>query len=180
MKLIQTVFKDVKIIEFKKYKDKRGIFYELYNKSIFEKLIAHKIDFIQDNLSISKKNVLRGLHFQSLKPQSKFIKVLKGRILDVFVDIRRDSNTYGEHKIYELSDLNNLGIWIPAGFAHGFLSLEEDTIINYKIDNYYDPINEYTLLWNDSNLSIDWGIKEPLLSKKDKDGLLFKHISELI
>ena len=132
------------------------------------------IDFVQDNESISKKNVLRGLHFQ-IPPfaQGKLVRVVSGSVLDVAVDLRKGSPTYGKHEIVELSADNKRQFWIPPGFAHGFLSLEENTVFNYKCSNYYSPVSERTIKWNDPDLNIDWQINEPIVSEKDQNGLDF-------
>ena len=167
MILEKTDINDVILVTPKVYYDTRGYFMESYNQKKVEMLIKDR--FVQDNESVSHKNVLRGLHFQ-LPPhaQSKLIRVIKGSILDVAVDLRKDSSTYGKHYKHVLSGENKKQLYIPAGFAHGFLSLEDDTILNYKCSDYYDAKSEAILLWNDPDLSIDWGILDPILAEKDR------------
>jgi dTDP-4-dehydrorhamnose 3,5-epimerase len=160
------------------YGDKRGVFMETYNKKEFDRRIDAKINFVQDNLSVSKKGVLRGLHLQ--KPpfdQGKFIQVLKGSVLDVVIDLRKTSSTYGQHYKIEINDKNRYQLWIPRGFAHGFLAKEENTIFSYKCDNPYSKDHEMSLLWNDKDLGIDWGIKNPLVSQKDMLAESFKNFN---
>ena len=154
--------------------DERGSFMELWNEGDFQKENL-KIDFFQDNLSISKKHVLRGLHFQN-KPhgQLKYVQVVKGKVLDVAVDIRQNSKTYGKHFAIELSEKNHKSLWIPTGFAHGFLALEEENIFLYKCSGEYNPQKEYTIKWNDSELAINWGVSNPIVSEKDNRGISFQ------
>lgn len=149
------------------FTDERGYFMETYNQKTLEKVI--KSAFVQDNESLSQKGVLRGLHYQ--KPpfaQAKLIRVIFGSILDVAVDIRKNSATYGQHFKHVLSAENKKQLYIPVGFAHGFLCLEDHTILNYKCSAFYDKKSEASLLWNDKDLHIDWGISEPILAEKDK------------
>ncbi len=149
------------------FDDERGYFYESYNEEVFSK---HGLNtrFVQDNQSCSKKNVLRGLHFQHPPfDQGKLVRVLRGSVIDVAVDIRRNSPTYGKHIKVTLSETNKLIFWIPPGFAHGFLSLEEDTLFLYKCTRVYHKNSESGILWNDPVLKIDWGIDTPLVSSKD-------------
>lgn len=152
------------------FEDDRGHFFESFNENVFNELTGRKIHFVQDNQSLSSKNVLRGLHFQ--KPpfaQGKLVRVIQGKVLDVAVDLRKDSPTYGHSEKIILSAENKCVFWVPEGFAHGFLSLEDDTIFSYKCTNFYDKDSEDGLNWNDSDLAIDWGLSEsPLLSEKDK------------
>jgi len=173
MNIETTSFKDLIIIEPEIFKDKRGYFTEFYSKKKLDNFID--VAFIQDNESCSQKDVLRGLHFQ--KPpfeQAKLIRVIKGKILDVVVDLRKDSNTFKKHFKIKLSSENKKQLYVPKGFAHGFVVLENDTIINYKCSNYYNPMAEFTLLWNDKNLNINWEIENPILSEKDKIGIELK------
>jgi dTDP-4-dehydrorhamnose 3,5-epimerase len=151
------------------FKDDRGLFFESFNQKQFNETIGEKIDFVQDNLSISKKNVVRGLHFQK-EPfaQGKLVQVVQGKAIDVVVDIRKNSPTYGKHISVELSDENNNVFWIPEGFAHGFIALEDNTVFSYKCTHYYDSKSEGSLLWNDEMLAIDWGVENPILSDKDQ------------
>lgn len=157
------------------FSDDRGAFIETFNENVFAEITGKKIQFVQDNLSMSKKNVIRGLHFQAPPfAQGKLVRVLKGTVIDVAVDLRKNSSTYGEHVSVELSGDNNLCFWIPEGFAHGFSALEENTVFSYKCTNFYSKQSEGCILWNDPDLNIDWKINEPLLSGKDKLGQLFK------
>ncbi len=167
MILEQTDINDVILLTPRVYKDERGYFMESYNQKKVDKLI--KDNFVQDNESLSNKNVLRGLHLQ-VPPyaQAKLIRVIKGSILDVAVDLRQSSSTYGKHFKHILSGENKKQLYIPKGFAHGFLSLEDGTILNYKCSNYYHADSESSIAWNDPNLSIDWGILDPILAEKDR------------
>ena len=157
----------------KVFKDERGEFFETYNYEKYA-LQLPNVNFVQDNLSKSHKNVLRGLHFQ-LPPfeQGKLVQVIKGRALDVAVDIRKNSKTYGHYFSVELSEINKIQFWIPPGFAHGFLSLEDDTLFAYKCTNNYSPGHEKTILWNDPQLTINWGEIQPIVSLKDLQGVPF-------
>ena len=170
MKIIETAIKDLYVIEPNVFGDSRGYFLESFNLEKFEAAIG-RVNFVQDNESCSQKGVLRGLHFQ--RPpfeQAKLVRVIKGRVLDVAVDLRKDSPTYGEHVAVELSGENKKQFFVPRGFAHGFVVLEDDTIFSYKVDNKYAPDHEGGIMWNDPNLKINWelGESEPLLSEKDK------------
>lgn len=159
------------VIEPRRFHDDRGYFFESFNEQKYAELLGEDVVFVQDNVSCSKKNVLRGLHFQNPPfAQGKLVSVVKGKVLDVAVDLRKDSPTYGQHEIIELSAENGLQFYIPPGFAHGFVALEEDTLFSYKCTNYYSPSHEDTLLWNDSKLDIDWKCSAPLVSEKDKIG----------
>ena len=169
MTAIPTDIKDVFIIEPIVLKDERGVFFESFQQQKFNELIGAEITFVQENESISKKDVLRGLHFQ--KPpfaQGKLVRVIAGSVIDVAVDIRKNSPTYGKHVAVELSAENKRQLWIPAGFAHGFVSLEDDTVFQYKCTNYYNKAAEDELLWNDETLGINWEIQQPILSPKDE------------
>lgn len=170
MKLFKTELKDCYLVEPRVFNDNRGFFFESYNKLNFKK---NKLinNFVQDNFSQSKKNVLRGLHFQKKKPQAKFFYVTFGKVLDVVLDLRKSSKTYLKHQKFILSDKNKKQIYIPPGFAHGFLVLSDRAFCNYKCDNYYDPSDDGSIIWNDKDLNIKWGIKNPILSDKDKKGL---------
>lgn len=151
----------------KVFYDERGYFFESYNEPLMQSNGIH-LRFLQDNQSYSRKGVLRGLHFQAPPfEQGKLVRVARGSVLDVAVDIRKDSPTYGQHIGVTLSAVNQKMFWIPPGFAHGFLSLEEDTIFLYKCTNVYDKASEGGLVWNDPDLGIQWGEKEPLVSTKD-------------
>jgi dTDP-4-dehydrorhamnose 3,5-epimerase len=158
----------------KVFGDQRGFFLETYNESRYDGVLKN-VQFVQDNFSSSNKGVLRGLHFQ--KPpysQGKLVQVITGSALDVAVDLRKNSETYGQHVKVLLSAEKRNQFWIPEGFAHGFLALEDNTIFSYKCTNYYNPQSEETIFWNDRNLQIDWQIDNPVISPKDKEGMLFK------
>ena len=174
MKATKIDLEGVYIFETPKYKDKRGTFTVPFNLKEFKEVTNFYADFVQDNLSTSKKNVLRGLHYQLKKPQGKLVRVIKGSVQDVIVDIRQKSPTFGKSFSIVLSSKNNLSLWVPPGFAHGFLSLSEGTQFFYKVTDDYSPENERTLLWNDPELKIDWKIIDPIISQKDIDGKLFK------
>jgi len=167
MILEKTNIEDIILLTPRVYKDDRGYFMESYNQKKVEILI--KDQFVQDNESESHKNVLRGLHFQ-VPPhaQSKLLRVIKGSILDIAVDLRKESSTYGKYFKHILSGENKKQLYIPVGFAHGFLSLEDNTILNYKCSDYYDANAEASILWNDPDLAIDWGIDNPILAEKDQ------------
>jgi dTDP-4-dehydrorhamnose 3,5-epimerase len=158
----------------KVFGDQRGFFLETYNASRYNDILKN-IQFVQDNFSSSNKGVLRGLHFQNPPySQGKLVQVITGSALDVAVDLRKNSETYGQHVKVLLSAEKRNQFWIPEGFAHGFLALEDNTIFSYKCTNYYNPQSEVTILWNDRNLQIDWQIDNPIISPKDKEGMLFK------
>lgn len=174
MELQETGFDGLYVVKAKVFWDDRGYFLETYNKLQYEK---HGIDvsFMQDNLSMSSKNVLRGLHLQNPPyEQGKLVRVLRGAVLDVVVDIRKGSPTYGKHYKLELSDSNHLALWIPAGFAHGFNTLEDNTLFSYKCTNVYNKESEDAILWNDPDLGIDWNAKDPIISDKDLKAKHFK------
>ena len=165
MKINKTFIEDLLIIEPQLFKDERGFFYESYNKNNLDINIV----FVQDNESKSYKGVIRGLHFQ-VPPfeQTKLVRCVSGNILDVAVDLRTNSKTYGKSFSIELSSENNKQLFVPKGFAHGFQILSETAIVNYKVDNYYNPKSESGLIWNDNDLSIDWNLDiKPILSDKD-------------
>jgi len=160
------------------FEDERGYFYESYSKQAFEK-IGLDIDFVQDNQSLSQKGVLRGLHFQNPPyTQGKLVRVIKGAVMDVAVDIRKNSPTYGKfHKVLLTEDNKRL-FWIPPGFAHGFLTLEDETIFSYKVTGIYNKESEGCIKWDDTNLNINWGIPTDmklLVSEKDEEGDLFNN-----
>ncbi|WP_272152031.1 dTDP-4-dehydrorhamnose 3,5-epimerase [Tenacibaculum aiptasiae] len=178
MKFINTEIPEVVIIEPKVFGDSRGYFLESYNKKEFEKNVV-ATEFLQDNESKSSKGVLRGLHFQ--KPpfeQAKLVRCIKGKVLDVAVDIRKGSPTYGKHVAVELSEDNKRQLFVPRGFAHGFVVLSENAIFAYKVDNWYAPDHDSGIMWNDSDLNIDWMISsdEVLLSEKDKNLTFLKDL----
>jgi dTDP-4-dehydrorhamnose 3,5-epimerase len=174
MKINKTFIEDLLIIEPQLFKDERGFFYESYNK----KNLDINIVFVQDNESKSYKGVIRGLHFQAPPfEQTKLVRCISGNILDVAVDLRTNSKTYGKFFSIELSSKNNKQLFIPKGFAHGFQVLSEIAIVNYKVDEYYNPDSESGLIWNDKDLSIDWNLDlKPILSKKDLKLISFKEL----
>lgn len=168
MEIIHTPFEGLKVIQPKVWGDARGHFFESYSEAAF-KAAGLPTDFVQDNQSLSASGILRGLHFQAPPfAQGKLVRVIMGAVLDVVVDIRKGSATYGEHFKIELSADNNKMLWVPPGFAHGFLTLQDDTIFVYKVTGLYNKESEGGLLWNDPQLGIDWGVADPLLSDKDK------------
>ena len=169
MKIIKTRLKDIILIKTKLFKDKRGYFKEI------EKFKVLKKKFIFDCFSYSKRNTLRGLHLQTRKSQAKIITVVHGKILDVVVDLRKKSPNYGKHFSIEISDKSDFSIFIPEGFAHGFLCLSKNCAVYYKCTNYRDKNSEKTIKWNDKKLNIRWPIKKPILSKKDSNGIDFKN-----
>ena len=168
MNIISTKIEGVYLIKPEIFKDERGSFFESFNQKIFQKETNQKINFVQDNQSVSAKNILRGLHFQ--KPphgQAKLVRVIKGSVLDVVVDLRKKSKTYSEYILEELSEYNNHQLFIPKGMAHGFLTLEDNTIFSYKCSEFYCKGAEDSIVWNDSSIGIKWPGSKPLLSKKD-------------
>ena len=171
IQVTDTVLPEVKLIEPKVFGDARGFFFESFNGREFAEKVAPGVEFVQDNHSRSAKNVLRGLHYQIQHPQGKLVRVASGAILDVVVDIRRSSPDFGKWIAVPLSAENKLQIWIPAGFAHGFLSLADGTELLYKTTDFWYPEHERTLLWSDPDIAIDWSLDgEPLLAAKDAAG----------
>jgi len=168
MKIIKTKFKDLLVFKSENYKDKRGFLREISLQKYLKKKLIFTI------VSKSKKNVLRGLHVQTKKKQDKYISVLKGKILDVVVDCRKKSATYGQHYKIILSDENATSVYIPAGFAHGFLGLEKENIVIYSCTNYRNKNSEISISWDDKDLKIKWPIKKPILSQKDSNNSSFK------
>ncbi len=168
------IFNEVKILKNVVFSDERGFFLESFNKKKFQETLNLKINFVQDNHSRSKKGVLRGLHFQrEPSAQAKLVRVVKGSILDVVVDIRVKSANFGKWESVELSEKNKLMLFVPEGFAHGFLTIENDSDVIYKTNNFYDPSSDTVLNWNDSSTAVNWnlnfyGINEPCLSEKDQ------------
>ncbi len=174
MEVIKTKIPDLYIVKPRVFEDYRGYFFESYNKEMF---LRNGIDqnFVQDNESKSSKGVLRGLHFQ--KPpfaQGNLVRVMQGAVLDVAVDIRKNSPTYGQWASVELTHNNKWMYWVPPGFAHGFVTLEDNTVFFYKCTNVYNKESEGSILWNDPDLNIDWKMENPILSDKDKTSPLFK------
>jgi len=170
MKFIRTEIEDVVIIEPIVHGDKRGYFVETFREDKLEKFLGYKIDFCQDNESKSSKGVLRGLHYQ-LPPfaQTKLVRVIQGRVLDVALDIRKGSPTFGEHVAVELSAENKRQLLVPRGFAHAFVVLEDNTVFAYKVDNYYSPECDRGIVFDDEKLGIDWILKIDELKLSDKD-----------
>ncbi len=176
MKTTETPIKDLLIIEPKVFGDDRGFFFESYNKRRFAEITGREIEFVQDNHSRSVKNVLRGLHYQIQHPQGKLVRVVQGSVLDVAVDIRKSSTTFGQHIAIELSAENKRMLWIPEGFAHGFVVLSDTAEFLYKTTDYWHPEHERSILWNDPTLKIDWRLNtEPALSGKDAQGVPFRN-----
>lgn len=169
MKIIKTPIPDLLVIEPNVFNDQRGYFFESYNQ---ERYFNNEMNmlFVQDNESKSGKDVLRGLHFQ--KPpfaQGKLVRVIQGKVLDVAVDIRKGSPTYGHYHAVELDSVSKKMFYIPEGFAHGFLTLEDDTIFSYKCTNYYNKESEGSILWSDETIGVKWDVENPILSDKDKE-----------
>lgn len=171
MQVISSSISEVLIIQPKVFGDARGFFYESFNQKKFNEMVGHEVEFVQDNHSRSVKNVLRGLHYQIQHPQGKLVRATQGTVLDVVVDIRRSSKTFGQHVAVELSAENKRMLWIPPGFAHGFVVLSDTAEFLYKTTDYWFPEHERSLLWNDTVLGIDWKLKtEPTVSGKDALG----------
>ncbi|ALF20443.1 dTDP-4-dehydrorhamnose 3,5-epimerase [Fusobacterium nucleatum] len=186
MKKIQTEIKDLFIIEPQIFEDNRGYFFESYNYNTFKEIGIDNI-FVQDNHSKSLKGVLRGLHFQKGEySQAKLISILRGSILDIVVDLRKNSETFGKYFSIELNEKNKKVLFIPKNFAHGFLTLEDNTEIFYKCDNFYNPQSEAGIIWDDSDLNIEWNLKkykinesELIISEKDKKNTSFKEYKKI-
>jgi dTDP-4-dehydrorhamnose 3,5-epimerase len=176
MKVTKAFIENLLIIQPQKFKDNRGLFYESYSKRSLDKIVD--IKFVQDNESKSVKGVIRGLHFQ--RPpfqQAKLVRCVSGKILDVVVDLRKDSKTYGKSFSIYLSSENNKQLFVPKGFAHGFQVLSESASVNYKVDNFYNPKSDSGIIWNDKDLSIDWNLDlKPILSEKDLKLISFKKL----
>jgi dTDP-4-dehydrorhamnose 3,5-epimerase len=175
MKLIRTSISDVVIIEPRVFHDDRGFFFESWNAIEFANQIGIGIQFVQDNHSRSRGGVLRGLHYQIKRSQGKLVRVLRGRVLDVAVDLRKSSPSFGQWVATELSDRDHRHVWIPAGFAHGFLVLSDSADVFYKTTDYYAPECERCIVWNDPTIGIKWpSTCEPVLSEKDQSGVLLR------
>lgn len=172
MHIEKTTIPGILILSPKVFYDERGYFMESYNTKDFDQI--QKVDFVQDNESMSGKNVLRGLHFQ-VPPyaQDKLVRVVQGRVMDVAVDLRKNSPYYGKYFSLTLSAENKKQLFIPKGFAHGFVSLEEQTILAYKCSNFYHSESDATILWSDKDLNINWNVAEPIISEKDAQGMKF-------
>lgn len=167
MNVIKTKLKDCVIIEPKVFGDERGFFLETFQADRYADLAVITLPFVQDNHSRSSKGVLRGLHFQKTKPQGKLVRVVRGEVYDVAVDLRQGSPAYGQWEAVILSEENKTQFWVPPGFAHGFVVLSETADFEYKCTDYFDPSDEGSLLWNDPDLNIPWPIDNPKLSEKD-------------
>lgn len=169
MNLIETEIPDVLLIEPKVFPDDRGYFFESYRQSWLP-----ESNFVQDNQSASSKGTLRGIHYQINLPQGKLVRVTKGRVLDVAVDLRKSSTTFGRYVARELSSDSHLMMWIPEGFGHGFLALSDTVEFQYKCTNYYDPQDQHIIRWDDPELKIQWGVEKPLVSERDAAGQTLK------
>ena len=175
MKATHLAIPDVILLEPKVFGDDRGFFFESFNQAKFEEIVGKKVNFVQDNHSRSVKNVLRGLHYQIQQPQGKLVRVTSGEVFDVAVDIRKSSPTFGKWVGEILSAENKKQLWVPEGFAHGFIVLSDTAEFLYKTTDYYAPQFERCIAWNDASLAIDWAIQgEPTLSGKDAQGVALK------
>jgi dTDP-4-dehydrorhamnose 3,5-epimerase len=175
MNVIPTAIADVFILEPKVFGDERGFFFESYNAKVFAESVGIAPTFVQDNHSLSRRGVLRGIHYQIKNPQGKLVRVTRGEVLDVAVDLRRSSPSFGQWVSCILSGENKRQFWVPEGFGHGFVVMSEEAEFLYKTTNYYAPEYDRTILWNDPDLAIDWQLtEEPILSAKDQQGTLFK------
>ncbi|MGA1227597.1 MAG: dTDP-4-dehydrorhamnose 3,5-epimerase [Tamlana sp.] len=173
MMVTETKLEGCFIIEPKVFNDERGYFLESFNQKVFNELIGEKIRFVQDNESLSSKGVLRGLHYQKGEhAQAKLVRVVKGKVLDVCVDIRKNSPTFGQYVSVELSEENKKQLFIPRGFAHGFVVLSDKALFSYKCDNFYDKESESGIIFNDKSLNIDWKLNEEQFIVSEKDRLL--------
>ncbi len=173
MKVIETQVEGVKLIEPNVFGDQRGFFLETFQKSRYKELLGIDVEFVQDNHSRSARGVLRGLHFQTAKPQGKLVRVVRGEVYDVVVDIRPDSPTFKKWVGVYLSEENKSQLWVPPGLAHGFVVVSDLADFEYKCTDYYDPKNEGCLIWNDADIGVEWPIENPLLSAKDQLGKRF-------
>lgn len=173
MNVVKTVIDGVLILEPNVFGDDRGFFMESWNQQVFDAAINRRVNFVQDNHSRSARGVLRGLHYQLQNPQAKLVRVTQGTVLDVVVDLRNSSPSFGKSISIELSELNKRQLWIPEGFAHGFLVLSDFADFLYKTTDYYHPASERCLLWNDPMLAIDWPTTDVLISDKDSRGTAF-------
>lgn len=176
MEVIHTKIADVKIIQPKIFGDARGFFLETFEKKRYQEMLNIDYDFVQDNHSRSTKGVLRGLHFQKNNPQGKLVRVVRGEVFDVAVDIRPDSPTFGQWEGIILSEENKTQFWIPPGLAHGFVVLSDIADFEYKCTDYYNSTCEGCLQWDDPEVAVDWPIKQPLLSDKDRKGKRLKEL----
>lgn len=173
MKISKTLLSDCFIVDPTVHGDERGFFLETFQKERYGNFLGNDLEFVQDNHSRSSSGVLRGLHFQKLKPQGKLVRVVRGEVFDVAVDIRKESDSFGKWIGVNLSEKNKRQLWVPPGFAHGFLVLSNTADFEYKCTEYYDANDEYSILWNDPDLEINWPIENPILSKKDSSAMKF-------
>ncbi|WP_167597781.1 dTDP-4-dehydrorhamnose 3,5-epimerase [Leeuwenhoekiella sp. ZYFB001] len=173
MQATETALKGCYIIEPRVFKDDRGYFFESFNQKAFEELIGQNVNFVQDNQSFSQYGVIRGIHFQQGEhAQAKLVRVLAGEVLDVAVDLREDSETYGQHLAVKLTAANHKQLFVPRGFGHGFAVLSKTAVFAYKCDNYYHKASEGGIVYNDPRLAIEWGIPEGKVEVSDKDKIL--------
>ncbi|PLR35978.1 dTDP-4-dehydrorhamnose 3,5-epimerase [Chimaeribacter coloradensis] len=176
MNVIETRVKGVKLIEPKVFGDQRGFFLETFQRDRYQEMLDIDLEFVQDNHSRSSQGVLRGLHFQTARPQGKLVRVVRGEVFDVVVDIRPDSPSFKQWVGVTLSEENKNQLWVPPGLAHGFVVISEFADFEYKCTDYYDPANEGCLIWNDPEVGIDWPVTEPRLSAKDQLGKTFSEL----
>ena len=175
MKAQPTNLKDAYVLTTPRYEDERGFFIESFSSQKFKDVVGENIEFVQDNHSKSSKGVLRGLHYQTLKPQGKLVRCTQGAVYDVLVDLRKSSPTFGDSFGIELAE-NNVMVWVPPGFAHAFYTLSDYAEFEYKCTDYYHPESMETLMWNDPDLDIEWPFdNDPVLSLKDEEGMSFKN-----
>ena len=172
--VIKTNLPEVLILEPQVFGDDRGFFFESFNKSEFKRVTGLDVNFVQDNHSNSNQNILRGLHYQIEKPQGKLVRVVNGEVFDVAVDLRRSSKNFGKWTGIKLSSKNKKQLWIPPGFAHGFVVMSDTADFIYKTSEYWFPKHERCLSWHDKDISIDWPIQNPIVSDKDKKGIMLK------
>lgn len=177
MKFIETEIPAVKLIKPKVFGDERGFFFESYRKELFTEQ-GIEIDFVQDNTSLSRQGTVRGLHYQIKNQQDKLVMVMRGRILDVAVDLRKNSPTFGQYTSRILSTENKHQLFIPKGFAHGFSTLSDEALVYYKCSDYYNPKEERGLSWDDPQLNIDWQVQDPIVSDKDQNQPQLKEIPD--
>lgn len=177
MHVTETKIDGVKIIQPRVFGDARGFFLETFEKERYQQMLGIELEFVQDNHSRSSRGVLRGLHFQQVNPQGKLVRVVRGEVFDVAVDIRSDSPTYGAWEGVILSEVNKAQLWVPPGLAHGFVVLSDVADFEYKCTDYYNPTHEGCLLWNDPQVGIEWPIDAPLLSEKDQVGKLLRELA---
>jgi dTDP-4-dehydrorhamnose 3,5-epimerase len=177
MNVIKTQLRDCVIIEPSIFGDERGFFLETFQVSRYADLAGINLPFVQDNYSRSSKGVLRGLHFQKTKPQGKLVRVVRGEVYDVAVDIRKSSATFGRWEGVVLSEHNKKQLWVPPGFAHGFVVISDIADFEYKCTDFYDPSDEGSIIWNDPDLNIVWPVHEPILSGKDSSALALANLN---